>query len=142
MQSKAGEKQEEYRSTRDKWLSILATKYEEIDFADVYEVLKEFMAASVPRTSQHGNNEVHRPWNFITVRKLADLATDDINEINAVIAYELNPNKQMILPEIGKLSLESNLPAQREFGRRQSIFDDADDPKNIFPTADHNRSFE
>jgi len=34
------------RESRDKWLSILATKYEEIDFGEVYEILKEFTSPS------------------------------------------------------------------------------------------------
>lgn len=70
------------------------------------------------RGSQHRNNEVHRCWDFHGIRKLADLHTTEIEEINKVIAYELNPHKQMELPEIGKLSLESQIPAKavRKFG--------------------------
>lgn len=34
----------EVRTCRDQWLSILATKYNEIDFGEVFEILKEFSA--------------------------------------------------------------------------------------------------
>lgn len=92
----------ETRNCRDQWLTILVTKYDEIDLAEVYDILCEFSQASGSRASQHGNDEFLRtPWDFQRVRRLSPLMTSEINEINAVIDYEL-----MLLPDIGKLSLE------------------------------------
>jgi hypothetical protein len=91
-------------------LSILATKHPELDFGEVFNILREFSQPGVSRGSQngqHGNNETQRVWDLSGVRKLADLHSSEIVEIDSVIAYELNPHKQMVLPEIGKLSLES-----------------------------------
>lgn len=73
------------------------------------------------------------------MRKLADLMTSEIDEVNAIIDYELNPDSQMKLPEIGKLSLESQQPSvSRRFGGIQVILEDGDDQKNIFSTSDAN----
>lgn len=66
------------------------------------------------------------------MRKLADLKSDLLSEINQVIVYELNPHKQMSLPEIGKLSLESIAPAQQRMLASRRILEENDDRTNVF----------
>jgi len=50
------------KKCRDYWLSILITKFEELDLEGVYEILVEFSGAQ----NQNGNNESlsHQFWNF------------------------------------------------------------------------------
>jgi hypothetical protein len=53
------------RRCRDQWLSILVTKYDEIDLLEVFEIFCEFNQAGGSRDSQNGTNEFLRaPWNF------------------------------------------------------------------------------
>lgn len=86
----------EIRSIRDQWLSIIATKYSDIDFADVFEVLKELTNPGPQRGSQNSRQSQHNEtprvcWDFTAVRTLTIPRTSEINEVNRAIANELNP---------------------------------------------------
>lgn len=126
----------EIRSIRDQWLSIIATKYSDIDFADVFEVLKELTNPGPQRGSQNSRQSQHNEtprvcWDLTAVRTLTIPRTSEINEVNRAIANELNPQS---LPEIGKLSL--NNEDRTRMAGIQIILDEADGQNNIFAEPD------